>query len=583
MTDALAQVRTRNTVTPQNEQADPRQRPNNAGGFGFVIDGEARIRRFLTIGVEGGTFYVSQRKLVTDNAAVVLDWARNHATALVALATEISVAGRAPRNEPALFAVAAALALGDSEGREAAARAVPQVARTGTHLFAFCGYLEQFRGWGRKAQRAVSSWYLSKDADELAYQLVKYRQRDGWTHADVLRLAHPCPNDEQGRFLAVHDRLFRWVTGSTRFPETDAQLPSWITAYERAREIERGEGRHCPGVPHRGHASSDWTCPAEDGSRQTRMAQYVSLIRDYPGLPWEALPDEANANAGVLGAMTDAGMPQGALIRQLPKLTRLGVLPPMSARLRAVCDQIRDPERLRRARVHPLAVLIALRTYARGASLKGDTTWVPEQMVIDALDEAFYGAFGAVEPSGKRTMLCTDISGSMGWPIYANSRPGCRGYGPLLYPFTAAEIAGAMAMVTARFEPQWGIYGFSTDLRPLSVSPRMRLDEVLRVMFGAYGGGTDCAAPMVWAREHRVEVDTFAVYTDNETWFGPVHPHEALRQYRDAMGIDAKMQVIAVAATEFSIADPADPRQLDVSGFDSAVPQLLADHSRGDI
>ena len=42
-----------------------------------------------------------------------------------------------------------------------------------------------------------------KDADQLAYQLVKYRQRDGWTDADVLRLAHPCP------VTGEHDALFR--------------------------------------------------------------------------------------------------------------------------------------------------------------------------------------------------------------------------------------------------------------------------------------------------------------------------------------------------------------------------------------
>lgn len=560
MTDALAQVNIRNAVMPQREQADQRQARNNAGGFGFVIDGEARIRRFLTIGVEGGTFYVSQRQLVTQNANLVLEWARGHATELVALATEISVAGRAPRNEPALFAVAAALALGDSEGREAAARAVPVVARTGSHLFAFCGYLEQFRGWGRKAQRAVASWYLSRDADELAYQLIKYRRRggpaDGWSHADVLKLAHPCPVTPE------HDMLFRWVTGRPEpvgdMPE--AEMPKWITAYERAREIERG------------------------GEARFKTRRYLSLIRDFPGIPWEALPDEANANAEVLGALVDAGMPQTALIRQLPSLTRHGVLPPMSARLRAVADQVADPERLRKARVHPLAVLIALKTYARGASLKGDTHWTPEQMLVDALDEAYYGAFGAVEPSGKRTMLCTDISGSMGWPIYKGGPAHWASRKQeLLYPFTAAEIVGAMAMVTARSEPQWGIYGFSTGLVPLKISPAMRLDTVMQVMFGSYGGGTDCAAPMTWAAQHKVEVDTFQVFTDNETWFGHIHPHQALRDYRQKTGIDASLQVIAVAATEFSIADPADPRQMDVSGFDSAVPQLLADHARGDI
>lgn len=554
MTDALAQVRTRNAVTPQAEQADARQAKNNAGGFSFVIDGEARIRRFLTIGVEGGTFYVSQRELVKQNASVVLDWARNHASQLVALATEISVAGRAPKNEPALFAIAAALALGDSEGREAAARAVPQVARTGTHLFAFCGYLEQFRGWGRKAQRAVSSWYLSRDADELAYQLVKYRQRGGWTHADVLRLAHPCPED------AEHDLLFQWVTGSTvqrdRWAARPA-LPNWVQAYEQARDIERAGGKD-------------------------RMGKYVQLVQDYPGLPWEALPDEANASAEVLGALVDSGMPQMALIRQLPSLTRHGVLPPMSARLRQVADQVRDPERLRKARVHPLAVLIALRTYARGVSLKGDTRWVPEQMLADALDEAFYAAFGAVEPAGKRTMICTDTSGSMGWPVtsqyFRSLPPGFTGY-----PFTAAEIAGALAMTMARTEPQYGFYGFNSELYPLKIGAQMRLDTVLQVMANSWGGSTDCAAPMTWAARNRVEVDTFKVITDNETWFGAIHPHEALREYRQKMGIDARMQVLCVVPTEFSIADPDDPRQMDVSGFDSAVPALLADHARGDI
>jgi 60 kDa SS-A/Ro ribonucleoprotein len=94
-------------------------------------------------------------------------------------------------------------------------------------------------------------------------------------------------------------------------------------------------------------------------------------------------------------------------------------------------------------------------------------------------------------------------------------------------------------------------------------------------------GSTDCSAPIVWARQNRVDVDTFAVITDNETYAGRVHPHEALRDYRQATGIDARLQVVAVVPTEFSIADPADPRQLDVSGFDSAAPVLLANHSAG--
>jgi 60 kDa SS-A/Ro ribonucleoprotein len=62
-----------------------------------------------------------------------------------------------------------------------------------------------------------------------------------------------------------------------------------------------------------------------------------------------------------------------------------------------------------------------------------------------------------------------------------------------------------------------------------------------------------------------------------------VHPHEALALYRDQMGIDARLQVLAVTPTGFSIADPADPRMLDVCGFDSAIPDLLAAHARGEV
>jgi 60 kDa SS-A/Ro ribonucleoprotein len=132
-------------------------------------------------------------------------------------------------------------------------------------------------------------------------------------------------------------------------------------------------------------------------------------------------------------------------------------------------------------------------------------------------------------------------------------------------------------------EPAWGVYGFSHELIPLQISPRMRLDTVVKRISGLPFGGTDCSLPMVWAARNRVEVDTFQCFTDNETWAGRIHPHEALRDYRQKMGIDARMQVVAITPTEFSIADPDDKGSLDVSGFDSAVPKLLADHSRGDI
>jgi 60 kDa SS-A/Ro ribonucleoprotein len=91
-------------------------------------------------------------------------------------------------------------------------------------------------------------------------------------------------------------------------------------------------------------------------------------------------------------------MPQTALMRQLPRLTRLGVLD--RGTRRTVVVQLADADRLRKARVHPVNVLVALRTYASGRSARGDGEWSPDRTVVDALDAAFYAAFGAVEPAG---------------------------------------------------------------------------------------------------------------------------------------------------------------------------------------
>ena len=62
---------------------------------------------------------------------------------------------------------------------------------------------------------------------------------------------------------------------------------------------------------------------------------------------------------------------------------------------------------------------------------------------------------------------------------------------------------------------------------------------------------------------------------------GDIHPAQALRNYRHASGIEARLIVVGMVSNGFSIADPNDPGMLDVVGFDSATPQLVSDFARG--
>ena len=257
------------------------------------------------------------------------------------------------------------------------------------------------------------------------------------------------------------------------------------------------------------------------------------------------------------------------LIRNLATLTRVGLLAPGSEATAGVVAHLEDRERLRAARVHPIAVLAALKTYAQGRGVRGHNTWEPVTAIVDALDGAFYATFQNVEPTGKRWLLALDVSGSMSGGMVA----GVPGLSPRV-------ASAAMALVTAATEQHYSVFGFSTTFMPLTISPRQRLDDVLKAISDLPFAGTDCALPMVHALEQKLPVDVFVVYTDSETWFGKIHPAQALRRYRERMGIPARLIVVGMVANQFSIADPEDAGMLDVVGFDSASPAVMADFAR---
>src|SRR4051794_26470836 len=208
---------------------------NSAGGHAWAVDVWTRLRRFLTLGSEGGSYYASEWNLTRVNTGAVEQAVREDGARAVEEIVRVSREGRAPKNDPALYALALAAGVGDESTRKAALEALPQVARTGTHLFQFAAFVEGFRGWGRALRRAVGRWYSAQPVDKLAYQAVKYRQRAGMSHRDLLRLAHPAAKVSAGNpTLAVtdeHTRLFEWIV---RGGETDG-LPRLVEGFARAQ------------------------------------------------------------------------------------------------------------------------------------------------------------------------------------------------------------------------------------------------------------------------------------------------------------------------------------------------------------
>jgi 60 kDa SS-A/Ro ribonucleoprotein len=530
----LTALYARHFSTRQTPQSEPipgsNQVPNNGGGFAFAVDDWTRLDRFLVLGAEHGSYYVSEQRLTVENAQAVQRCIHSDGGRTVQRIVQISEAGRAPKNDPAIFALAMAASLGSLDTRAMALAALPRVCRIGTHLFQFAQNIQAFRGWGRALRRAIGCWYAAREPQELAYQLIKYQQRNGWSHRDLLRLAHPKVDKD-----SPTEKALAWATGKIDGSTIPAEgLLTPIRAFEEAK-------------------------------RATTKPEIVRLIREHD-LVRECIPTRWLGEADVWEALLDR-MPLTAMVRNLATMTRLGLLAPGSAGTNRVLAELANSDRIRKARLHPVGVLMALRTYAAGHGERGRNTWTPVPQIVDALDGAFYLAFGNVTPTGKRWFLGLDVSGSMSAPVSGT-------------PMSCCEGATAMALVTAHVETHYSICAFADGLRPLPISGQSRLDDALRHTRGVNFGGTDCALPMLFALRRRLPVDAFVVVTDSETWAGHSHPVQALREYRQRMGIPAKLIVIGMVSSGFTIADPHDGGMMDCVGFDAAVPQLMSDFVR---
>lgn len=565
------------TATPQTQPIPGRTDMvrNNAGGVVFAAGDWTQFERFLILGSVGGTFYLSERKQSRDNAECILRCIAEDGVRAVDLIVNVSEGGRGISNDPALFALAIAAsttattdALGvaaatqaevdivekagadadpmlavrvratvaDRTVRRYALAALPRVARIGTHLMHFTDYVQGFRGWGRSLKTGVKNWYANKPDQALAYQLLKYKSRDGWSQRDILRLSKPKPDSP------VRSALYKYATTGTLPDVTQDQIIA-LMEYEAA---PLGMVEAVMGL-----------------SKDTPVTELVNTITDYK-LTHEMIPTEAKTRPEVWDALLPH-MPITALIRNLGNMSKVGLITPLSAASKLAVERITDQQRLVKGRVHPLSILLALRTYQSGTGLRGSGTWIAVPQVVKALDDAFYLAFKAVKPTGKNIVYGLDVSGSMGSQISGKA-------------ISCAEATGALSLVLASTEENYYIHGFTSTFVDLGIRPGMTLGDAMHRVQKANFGSTDAAVPPTWALKNKIDADAFVTMTDNETWSGNRHASQALAAYRKGMQKpETCAVVVGMVASPFTIADPTDPRQLDVVGFDTTLPQVIAE------
>ncbi|MDZ4764703.1 MAG: TROVE domain-containing protein [Chloroflexota bacterium] len=522
--------------TPQAQPLPGRESDmakNPAGGYVFVASDWRRLNRFLMIGTEGGTFYEDERMLTLDNAGGLMACMAADGARVVAEIARISEGGLAPKNSPAIFALVLCAARGDVDTRKAALAALPRVCRIATHLFEFLeAYQTLDGGWGRSVRRAVSAWYTERKPESLALQLVKYRQRNRWTHRDALRVAHVKPTD------ATTETLLGWAAGKREIE--DANVSPLIWAFERAQVTEDAD-------------------------------ELLRLIVDQR-LPRETIPDKWLDRADVWAALLQT-MPITALIRTLNRMTVVGLIAPYSDALKQVTAKLTDVNAIHKGRVHPLAILMAAKTYGAGRGLRGSLKWEPVPQIIEALDTAYEASFVNVEPLDKRILIAVDTSGSMS------------GFGQVagIIGLTPLAAAAAAALCYLRTQPDAHIIGFDTELRELASMAGYTLNALLERLSTWRGGGTDAAIPAQYALDRKLKIDALLMLTDSMSWAGNQHPAVTMDKLRQWSGIPVRWATVQTTATGTQLQDPKDADSMEMAGFSPDIFQVANGFFRGEL
>ena len=469
----------RNAV-PQWFRLDPDQVQNNAGGFVWQISDKEQVIRYLVIGSEGGNYYQTPQQVSSQCASCVLRMTRtpDNFKWLIETIRDVSISGRAAKQESALLALATAIVFAPTPAAKTEAlNAVNDCVRILTHMYMLIGYIKIFSkaghpslatastsvsnsnevatlrshrsakaeqepvaggrnppsavtvgsGIGRGIRRVFGEYFYSRTGIEIANLMTKYQNREGWTIKDVLTLIHIDPKkmkDDGGR-LAI-DYVFKpkeeFAPILAAAPPTADRVKQLLNAI---KEIHTIAERPLQLAPHQSHERglSNYQY-GEEIYRITELINQVGLCREQ--LPsqlfkyrkvWEALLMSKGANG------KGKGMPLTALIRNLGKLTtaEIGIIAPFSTiaiqsltrDTKHICDRITDAADIKRTRIHPYNILVAMMTYKKGHGDKGGMTWSPNTHIVEALDKAFKLAFQNITPTGKRIKIALDVSGSM--------------------------------------------------------------------------------------------------------------------------------------------------------------------------
>lgn len=528
--------------TPQNKPVPFRKMiQNNAGGYVFEADTWLFLNRCLILGTSKNSYYQTKFQLTEEFVNVVLAAAKQDAKRTAQAIVEASD-GKSFNNSAPLLALALLSTSENFEAKTEFRNIFLKVVRTASHFYEWMQYSDQVRGRGRLVKDMRKLFFTERQPEAVAYQLLKYNQRFGFSARDALRLARVKP--ETDVLSQVNNYFVKGWDKLPDFPEAKPLQQIWW--YEKFKTLPAAD--KISNV----EQSVELECIANGGLTQ----EMATKIRPISGRSWKQLAKQ---------------MPIGALIRHLGALTSREVI---SANDTKFVDEIEtkltNPEYMRKARIHPIDVMKALKIYKQGgAGGKSDNRFSPVPRVVDILSDMVEKSFNYLEPTGLRYGVFLDVSGSMTVPATGAEM------------FSCVEIGAILTMSIVKAEKNYRAFAFSDSVREMNFAKNIGFMNGVEMINRIPSGGTNVSLVYQTLLEHNVDVDVVVCFTDNESWIGRIHPFQALEQYRKKVGHPVRVVYCTLQTNKAVLTAPEDKDALDICGAHSDIPRMIQEFAQG--
>jgi hypothetical protein len=290
-----------------------------------------------------------------------------------------------------------------------------------------------------------------------------------------------------------------------------------------------------------------------------------ALIRKYR-LSREHVPTHMMDSREVWIALME-NMGATAMLRNLNKLTSLGLLCRFSRCSSLLLKKLLDLPGLKHARVGPLDILVSAEIYSQGTGDLGKLTWTPQPWVVSALDECFsnYTLYlsQSTMPSKYRVLLGIDLRASMLAKVGST---------------TGRKAAAATALVWKKLNPHWRFVGFGENgCIPIEIATNTSLVECLSLFESMTPGPADIGSLIVDAADKLEVYDAIVAFTSQGSFRSSEPLEDQMSLYRQIVksGDSALFSVTMSATPSCTIETDGDSGLHDCVFSSSLLEEIL--------